>query len=91
MSRNAEDYQAAYVGEVGDWAMKHHGPAIVLVSDSQDREAIEDCLNLPEGEFGCYFVEIGEGDYRHVWGCTKSVPYNYAAMFDLSANIPQEA
>lgn len=26
-------------------------------------------------DFGCLFVDIGEGEYNAVWGCERSVPY----------------
>jgi hypothetical protein len=48
----------------------------ILVTDSQDIEAIKDHFGRPEWmDYGCYFVEICDGSYGTIYGCESSVPY----------------
>jgi hypothetical protein len=50
---------------------------LMLITDSQDRESIEEHFGRPEWmDYGCYFVEVLDGDYGLVYGCESSVPYN---------------
>lgn len=49
---------------------------LMLITDSQDRKALEDHFGNPEWmDYGCYFVEVVEGDYGDVYGCESSVPH----------------
>lgn len=47
-----------------------------LVQDSQDISATLESIGAPnDGEFGCLFVEVLDGDYGQVWGQSTFVPY----------------
>jgi hypothetical protein len=49
----------------------------ILVTDSQDRKAIEEHFGSPEWmDYGCYFVFINEGDILDVFGVESSIPYD---------------
>ncbi len=57
----------------------------LLVQDSQDRRAVLESVGLGHGpgldlealvrEYPTLFVEVGEGEYRKVWGIRRLVPY----------------
>jgi hypothetical protein len=46
-----------------------------LVTDSQDIDAIADNLGVDLDDYGCLFVEILEGEYGQVYGCSGIIPY----------------
>jgi len=49
----------------------------VLVQDSQDRLAVLERVGLAQlaDSYPTLFVEVGDGEYRRVWGIEKFVPY----------------
>jgi len=49
----------------------------VLVQDSQDRLAVLESVGLAHlaDSYPTLFVEVGDGEYRRVWGIERSVPY----------------
>jgi hypothetical protein len=48
----------------------------ILVQDSQDRLAVLESIGLDLGEdYPTLFVEVGQGEYRRVWGIERFVPY----------------
>jgi hypothetical protein len=48
----------------------------ILVQDSQDRLAVLESIGLDLGEdYPALFVEVGQGEYRRVWGIERFVPY----------------
>jgi hypothetical protein len=49
----------------------------LLIQDSQDRQAVLESIGLAHlGEdWPTLFVEVGEGEYRRVWGIERFVPY----------------
>jgi hypothetical protein len=46
-----------------------------LVTDSQDIDAIAENEGIDLDDYGCLFVEILEGEYGQVYGCSGSIPY----------------
>ncbi len=49
----------------------------ILVQDSQDRLAVLESIGLDHlvEEYPTLFVEVGQGEYRRVWGIERFVPY----------------
>jgi hypothetical protein len=49
----------------------------VLVQDSQDRLAALESVGLAHlaDSYPTLFVEVGDGEYRRVWGIERFVPY----------------
>jgi hypothetical protein len=48
----------------------------ILIQDSQDRLAVLESIGLDLGEdYPTLFVEVGQGEYRRVWGIERFVPY----------------
>ncbi len=49
----------------------------VLVQDSQDRLAVLESVGLAHlvEDYPTLFVEVGQGEYRRVWGIERFVPY----------------
>jgi hypothetical protein len=48
----------------------------ILIQDSQDRRAVLESIGLDLGEdYPTLFVEVGQGEYRRVWGIERFVPY----------------
>jgi len=49
----------------------------VLVQDSQERLAVLESVGLAHlaDSYPTLFVEVGDGEYRRVWGTGKFVPY----------------
>jgi hypothetical protein len=49
----------------------------VLVQDSQDRLAVLESVGLAHlaDFYPTLFVEVGDGEYRRVWGIERFVPY----------------
>lgn len=49
----------------------------VLIQDSQERRAVLERLGLEEllGEHPALFAEVGDAEYRRVWGLTSFVPH----------------
>jgi hypothetical protein len=48
----------------------------MLITDSQDREAIEEHFGNPDWmDYGCYLVLAVEGDIVDVFGVESSIPY----------------
>ena len=49
----------------------------ILIQDSQDRLAVLESIGLADlaGSYPSLFVEVGEGEYRRVWGIERFVPY----------------
>jgi hypothetical protein len=48
----------------------------ILIQDSQDRQAVLESIGLDLGEdYPTLFVEVGQGEYRRVWGIERFVPY----------------
>jgi hypothetical protein len=48
----------------------------LLIQDSQDRQAVLESIGLDLGEdYPTLFVEVGQGEYRRVWGIERFVPY----------------
>ena len=47
-----------------------------LITDSQDIVACLDSIGQApnNGDFGCLFAKVGEGEYEAVYGCACSVP-----------------
>ena len=59
----------------------------ILVSDSQDiRETLESIGIKDNGQWGCLFAIVGDGDYTAVWGCGSSVPYTFLSVTSLYPN-----
>jgi len=51
-------------------------PDLMLLSDSQDIQAVADYLGNPDWfDYGCLFVKVDDGDYSEIYGCESSVPY----------------
>ena len=49
-------------------------PNLALVTDSQDTQAIKRHIGEEAEDFGGFFVEVVDGDYRQVWGFEGTVP-----------------
>jgi hypothetical protein len=49
----------------------------LLIQDSQDRLAVLESIGLAHlaDSYPTLFVEVGEGEYRRVWGIERFVPY----------------
>jgi hypothetical protein len=49
----------------------------VLVQDSQDRLAVLESVGLDHlvDPYPTLFVEVGDGEYKRVWGIERFVPY----------------
>jgi len=49
----------------------------LLIQDSQDRFAILESVGLAHlaEEYPTLFVEVGDGEYRRIWGLQRVVPY----------------
>jgi hypothetical protein len=49
----------------------------VLVQDSQDRLAVLESVGLAHlaDSYPTLFVEVGDGEYRRVWGIERFIPY----------------
>jgi hypothetical protein len=49
----------------------------VLVQDSQDRLAVLESVGLAHlaDSYPTLFVEVGDGEYRRVWGIERFVPH----------------
>jgi hypothetical protein len=49
----------------------------VLVQDSQERLAVLESVGLAHlaDSYPTLFVEVGDGEYRRVWGIERFVPY----------------
>jgi hypothetical protein len=49
----------------------------VLVQDSQDRLAVLGSVGLAHlaDSYPTLFVEVGDGEYRRVWGIERFIPY----------------
>lgn len=48
----------------------------LLIQDSQDRKAVLDSIGLDlDEDYPTLFVEVGQGEYRRVWGIERFVPY----------------
>ncbi len=49
----------------------------VLVQDSQDRLAVLESVGPAHlaDSYPTLFVEVGDGEYRRVWGIERFVPY----------------
>ncbi len=49
----------------------------VLVQDGQDRLAVLESVGLAHlaDSYPTLFVEVGNGEYRRVWGIERFVPY----------------
>ena len=49
----------------------------ILIQDSQDRLAVLESIGLVDlaGSYPSLFVEVGQGEYRRVWGIERFVPY----------------
>lgn len=51
-------------------------PDLMLLSDSQDINAVKEHLGNPDWfDYGCLFVSIEDGDYTNIFGCESNVPY----------------
>ena len=59
---------------------------LILVTDSQDIEAIQDSTGLDLSEYGCLLVAIGEGEYTEVYGIESSVPWLSAYVEEVKLN-----
>jgi hypothetical protein len=46
----------------------------VLITDSQDIQAVCEYLGISPKPWGCLFVVATDGDYDEVYGCEWSVP-----------------
>lgn len=69
------------VGKWGEWWDLHKRDShesIILVQDSQDVEAVVETIgrDFDASEYGCYFVEMGDAEYKRIWGCTSYIPWN---------------
>jgi hypothetical protein len=49
----------------------------ILIQDSQDRQAVLESIGLAHlvEDYPSLFVEVGQGEYRRVWGIERFVPY----------------
>ena len=49
----------------------------LLIQDSQDRLAVLGSVGLAHlaDDYPTLFVEVGQGEYRRVWGIERFVPY----------------
>jgi hypothetical protein len=45
-----------------------------LVTDSQDIDAIADIEGINLGDYGCLFVEVLDGEYGTIYGCSGIIP-----------------
>ncbi|WP_033399355.1 DUF6839 family protein [Thermus islandicus] len=61
-----------YVAKVRDLPQ-----GVVLIQDSQEIQSVLEHIGWPEAAewYGCLFVELGDGEYRRVWGVERFVPY----------------
>jgi hypothetical protein len=48
---------------------------LVLVTDSRDIDAIADIEGVDLGDYGCLFVEVLDGEYGTIYGCSGIIPY----------------
>lgn len=45
-----------------------------FISDSQDAQAIRDCIGGDSVDYDSFFVKIADGDYVEVWGMVGIIP-----------------
>jgi len=46
-----------------------------LVTDSQEIGSIAANLGIDLDDYGCLFVEVLDGEYGQVYGCSGNIPY----------------
>lgn len=65
--------------KIGDFVTVKHldekHADLILVSDSQEIKATAEAVGFDAADYGCLFVEVGDGDYNEIWGCFESVPW----------------
>jgi len=50
----------------------------MLITDSQDIDPILEYFDRPDWmDYGCYFVEVLDGEYGRIYGCESNIPYNH--------------
>lgn len=65
------------------------GLQFVLVTDPGEIAHILENIGHPDlDEFGCLFVEEVDGDYKRIYGVSRSVPYNEARAYILHGCEP---
>jgi hypothetical protein len=77
--------RASYVGETRR-ASQLPGPGYILLTDSQEVDAVLDHVELPEGwrrsEVTGVIVSLADGDYREVWITDSPRPYSTHALYE---------
>lgn len=74
---------ARYVGLIE--AVMKHQPDFMLLTDSQDVEAIKDYFGNDEDieEYDGFFVKIKDGDYSRIYAFYGSVPFNWKELYEI--------
>ena len=75
------------VGSLNDLVPEDH-PDYDRISfvDGDDREAVEGYTNAEPGEYGSFFVLVGDGEYDAVWGLEGIVPGLHNSLDRLEVN-----
>jgi hypothetical protein len=62
-----------------------NGDDIILIADLREiADILRDiAYDGSPDDYGCLFVQVGDGDYDHVWGCGSSVPWLWALVDTL--------
>jgi hypothetical protein len=54
-----------------------------LVTDSQEIATVAEHLNEDLSDYGCLFVQMIDGDYGKIYGCTYSTPWITATVYRI--------
>ena len=67
--------QAAMLKVIEHKRIENLSDDLILVTDSQDVEAIKDYLGSLPFDYDIFFVSVEDGDYSEVWGVEGNIPY----------------
>jgi hypothetical protein len=55
-----------------------------LIQNSQDIKHILESIGIIDnGNYGCLFVEVLDGEYGEIYGCSSNIPYLHYDLFKL--------
>jgi len=72
-----------YAGSIE--AVMEYQPDFMLLTDSQDVEAIKDYFGNDEliNEYDGFFVKIRDGDYSRIYAFYGNVPFNWKELYEI--------
>ncbi|TRZ49184.1 MAG: hypothetical protein D4S01_09065 [Dehalococcoidia bacterium] len=56
---------------------------LILVSDSQDVQAIKEYLGNQVNQFDSFFVKVQDGEYKQIFAFLGNIPYLYKSVFEV--------